>query len=263
MKRILQICILSMITLFACNNDKEETLIMPGQTGVSINYEISFHAYNKSNFDKFIWPTSMAEESLTKILLQLKKHAIEYEPDTLGEYYTFYKGAEFIPLNSYVEQAKARKLSLLGSLVLAEEALKNGQMDNNKLYQVDQYCLLLSCSETFHKDWLISPNYSFSTELIDTVFKGQHELLYNQYLYDNDPKSQYHLPIIEKLNLGDETVISPHFIDNKHAELLIHILDQHKDDHSDSLEKEIKLFKHLLRKVISGDIILALNNQSQ
>ena len=108
-----------------------------------------------------------------------------------------------------------------------------------------------------------SPNYSFSNELIDTVFKGQHELLYNQHLYDNDPKSQFDLPILEKLDLGDETVISPHFIDKKHAEVLIHILDQHKVDHNDSLEKEIKLFKHLLHKVVLCDIISVLNNHSQ
>ncbi|WP_157255780.1 hypothetical protein [Pedobacter sp. Leaf41] len=144
-----------------------------------------------------------------------------------------------------------------------EEAVENGQIDKDKFYQVDHYYLLLSSSETFPKDWLISPNYSFSIELIDTVFKGQHELLYNQHLYDNDPKSQYHLPILEKLDLGDETVISPHFIDKKHAEVLIHILDQHKVDHNDSLEKEIKLFKHLLHKVVLCDIISVLNNHSQ
>lgn len=263
MKMILQISILSMATLFSFSNDKKGKSATTAQTVKNINYKILFHAYNKFHFDKFIWPTSTVKDSLAKILSLLQQRAIEHELDTLGEYYTFYKGTGFVPLSSYVEQAKARKSSLLGSLVAAEKAVKNGQIDKDKLFQVDHYCLLLSSSETFPNDWLISPDYSFSSELIDIVFKNQHELLYNQYLYDNDPESQYHLPIVEKLNLGDETIISPHFIDGKHAAGLIHILDQHKVDHNGSLEKEIKLFKHLLQKVVLGDVILVLNNHSQ
>lgn len=260
MKRTLQICVLSVIALCLCSNYKKGKLTTSGQTEKDINYEISFHAYNKLKFEKFVWPSSMANESLTNILSQLKQSVIDYEPDTLGEYYTFYKGSGFIPLSSYMEQAKARKLSLIGNLASAEEALKGNQVNKDKF---DQYWLLISCSETFREDWLISPNYSFSNGLIDTVLKGQHELLYHQYLYDNNPKSRYHLPILEKLNFGDQTVINPHFIDAKHADLLINVLNQYKVDHNNSLEKEIRLFRHLLQNVISGEIILALNNHSQ
>lgn len=67
MKRILQISILSMAALFSFSNDKKGKSTTTAQTVKKYQYEISFHAYNKFHFDKFIWPTSTAKDSLLQL----------------------------------------------------------------------------------------------------------------------------------------------------------------------------------------------------
>lgn len=256
--------VLAILTLISCKDSKKPKTTMNNSDKPAVNYELSFTVYNKNKLESYSKASARPIKDYIEVLDSLIDAVNLYESDTTGEYYNYYKRYNYIPLNNYVLSAKAAKASLKANLEKAKIAAVNNAVNRSNSATADHFDLIKECSETFKKEWVLSPSYSFSNHLIDVVFESKHELLYNHYLYDGNISSPYRLPITSALhNVGDDSMISPHNIDEKRAKELISDLDKYPLEKNPFFKSEIDFFRSLLKKVISGEIILCLNNYSQ
>lgn len=230
---------------------------------LDFNYELSFSVYNKNKLESVILPSAMAQHDLLSTIDILLKEVDSYQPNVEGEYFLYYKKYNYYPLSNYKVSTESAKKDLKNDLEKKRLVIQNGELKSEELTTLDHYFINYSCLEIFQSDWQLRPALSFSNNLINEVFKSEHELLYNHYLYDGVPTNPNFLPIFKPLAVHDDAIINPHYIDVKQAKKLMSILEKYFPKDGDNYKKEIEFFKTLLNKVVKDQIVLVLNNYSQ
>lgn len=219
---------------------------------------VSFLALDKNNFLKYRKLSSFTVEEIIKQINAFEIALSAYKLDKSDKFFIFYN-TYYQPLkfDVYCDLTKKDLLKYL-------EEIKSFLIDGKPVATIDlsildDLYLHYKYNSFFQRDWFFRPQIEFSMEFYSDILSKQEELIFNHHFYDQDDKSPYHLPILEKLKTDDEFIIQPHYIDKKQAIVLLDSLLPPKN----SIRKdEETLFKTLLIETINDKIILKISNNN-